>query len=144
MNTLHLGVTVVPYQRGRKGIDTGEVAEILEERYGIMTAFWKAKRSAYLDWLVAASVEALEARLEGRAVRSDPRTVLGQLQADFRRFISQREVERVGLKGVPTKAALRGVNHRFKHPYAKGNARRPSFRDTGLYEASFRAWLTSR
>jgi hypothetical protein len=37
-------------------------------------------------------------------------------------------------------AALHGVSHRFKHPYAR-RARRPSFIDTGLYQNSFAAWV---
>jgi hypothetical protein len=140
MTTLHLGVLDVPYARA-KGKTTGDVAEILEARYGIMRAFWQRNRQAYLDALVGGSVEDLEARLQGRSARANPKSTLEKMRHDFRVFISQRQVEQVGLKGVPTEAALKGVSHRLKHPYAKRNPRRPSFRDTGLYEASFRAWI---
>ncbi len=58
----------------------------------------------------------------------------------FRIFIDQKELDGV-IPGVPTQAALRGVNHRLMRPYAKSNPVRPSFKDTGLYEASFRAWV---
>jgi hypothetical protein len=53
----------------------------------------------------------------------------------------KQEIESMGLRGVPTKAALKGINHRLRHPYRKSNPRRPSFVDTGLYVASFRAWM---
>jgi hypothetical protein len=66
---------------------------------------------------------------------------MGKIEQRFRDFISLREVERVGIPGVPTKAALRGISHRLLHPYARSNQRRPSFRDTGLYMNSFRAWV---
>jgi len=52
-----------------------------------------------------------------------------------------KEVEKLGIPGVPTKAALRGVNHRLKHPYRRRGAR-PSFVDTSLYMSSFKAWAT--
>jgi hypothetical protein len=52
----------------------------------------------------------------------------------FRNFLDLREMD--GMPGVPTAAAEHGVSHRFKHPYAK-RASRPSFIDTGLYQASF-------
>ena len=64
-----------------------------------------------------------------------------ELETAFRIFIDQQEMD--GKPGVPTAAALKGVNHRLMHPYAKSNPARVSFRDTGLYEASFRAWMTA-
>lgn len=147
MTTLHLGVVDVPYQTGKNGKTTGEVADILETRYGIMQAFWRSHGQEYVDDLVMGSVEAMEAALTGRAQRVDVRTTLSKMQGDFRKFISSREIERAARDigplrfPVPTQAALRGVSHRRRHPYAKGNPRRPSFRDTGLYMASFRAWI---
>lgn len=140
MTTLHLGVVDVPYaSKSRK--TTGDVAEILEAKYGIMGKFWTTHGQDYIDDLVMGSVQALEASLNGQPVSVDRRSVLSRMQYDFRRFISSREVERVGIRGVPTQAALHGVSHRRKHAYSRGNPRRPSFRDTGLYEASFRAWM---
>jgi len=86
-------------------------------------------------------LRAVELVMMGRRGADPYARAMSDLQHRFRRFISSREVERVGIPGVPTQAALRGVNHRLKHPYRKSNPRRPSFRDTGLYEASFRAWI---
>lgn len=148
MKTLHLGVVDVSYQTGRNAMSTGDVAEILEGRYGIMQAFWNRHGKDYIDDLVMGSVQAMEASITGQPARSDPRTVLGKMRHGFQQFISSKEAESavrdVGPMRfpVPTKAALRGVNHRLKHPYSKRNSRRPSFRDTGLYMASFRAWIS--
>ena len=106
---LHLGVLDVPYKQGSNSSPetTGDVAEILENRYHPIEIFYEE-----------------HANIETR----------------FRHFLSQKEMDSLGVPGVPTKAALAGVSHRFKHPYAK-RAPRPSFIDTGLYEASFRAWV---
>lgn len=146
MTTLHLGVVDVPYaSKSRK--TTGDVAGYLEKKYGIIRAFWARHGQDYIDGLVMGSVQAMEESLSGRIARTDTRSVLSKMQHDFRRFISSKEVESavrdVGPMRfpVPTLAALHGVSHRFKNPYAKGHPRRPSFRDTGLYEASFRAWM---
>lgn len=142
MTILHLGVVDVPYQVGKNAKTTGDVADILERKYKIMTKFWQAHGQDYIDALVQGSVQAMEQTITGRRpARSDVRTTLSQMQHGFRQFISTREVERVGIKGVPTQAALRGVSHRRRHPYARSNPRRPSFRDTGQYMASFRAWI---
>lgn len=142
--TLHLGVLVQPYRAEGKGVSsltTGDVAEILEEEYSVMGAFFQAHREEIIG-AVSRSVEgALESMMMGRRVDTwGSATQL--IQREFRRFISSREAEQVGIPNVPTLAAIRGVNHRLKHPYAKRNPRRPSFRDTGLYMASFRAWVS--
>jgi len=138
--TLHLGVLVQPYGNGRRAVTTGDVAGFLEDRYGVMAAFYRVHGTD-----VARAVEdglggALEALLMGQAV--DPYGRAGaQIRQAFQRFILTREAERVGIPGTPTLAAQRGVSHRKKHPYARREPR-PSFRDTGMYVNSFRAWVT--
>lgn len=93
---------------------------------------------------VASAIEdslggAMESLLMGQQV--DPwGSGMQAIQAAFKKFISTREAERVGIPGTPTHAALMGYSQRRKHPFARG-PRRPSFRDTGLYMASFRAWV---
>jgi hypothetical protein len=57
----------------------------------------------------------------------------------FNEFIDRRGMD--GMPGVPTDAARLGINHRLKHPYAKANPERPSFKDTGTYMQSFTAWV---
>lgn len=141
--TLHLGVLVQPYRSSTKragALTTGDVAGLLEARYGLMHAFYRVNQDV-ISGAIAKSIEgATESLLMGRRV--DPWGYATQLiQREFRHFISSKQAEQVGIPGTPTKAALRGVNHRKKHPYAKRNARRPSFRDTGLYMASFRSWV---
>jgi hypothetical protein len=141
--TLHLGVLVQPYRTTSKkarAITTGDVAEILEAKYGLMAAFYRV-HEADVGKAIENSLEgAMESLLMGRT--TDPwGRGMQAIQQEFRDFISSKEAENVGIPGTPTKAALRGVNHRLKRPYVGRNPRRPSFRDTGLLMASFRSWV---
>jgi len=137
---LHLGVQDIPYTNSDK--TTGDVAQILESKYHVMEiyveevgtdniakAFEESARNALEDLISGAPAA-------GISLTND---AAGELEAAFRIFIDQKELDYV-VPGVPTQASLKGVNHRFKRPYAKSNPVRPSFRDTGLYMASMRAW----
>lgn len=140
---LHLGVLDVPYKQGSNSSPetTGDVAEILENRYHPIEIFYEEHAQEIGDWLAEAMSDELEAVMNGAPPSSDPLMAGTQnIETRFRHFLSQKEMDSLGVPGVPTKAALAGVSHRFKHPYAK-RAPRPSFIDTGLYEASFRAWV---
>jgi hypothetical protein len=162
LSTLHLGVLVQPYRSdtyidrsGKKqrkskawaanskaagAITTGDVAEILESKYGIMETFFNIHGEDIGEAAAESLGNSLEAYYMGQVV--DPwGEMTGAIESKFRRFIGSQEVERVGIEGTPTLAALMGVNHRLKHPYASGNPRRPSFRDTGLYVDSFKSWV---
>ncbi len=142
--TLNLGVVVQPYRSASKSVEatnTGEVAKFLEDDYGVMEVFARVHWDTITKALAGSVEGALEALVMGQRVDPFARG-LQSIQTKFKRYISSYEAERVGIPGTPTKAALRGVNHRLKHPYAKSNPRRPSFRDTGLYQSSFRAWVT--
>lgn len=129
---------VQPYRND--GLTTADVARFLEDQYGVMGAFYRSHEADVVKALEESLGGAVESLMMGRRVEPWGRATQA-IQREFRDFISSKEAERVGIPGTPTKAALRGVNHRLKHPYAKRNPRRPSFRDTGLYMTSFRAWV---
>lgn len=146
---LNLGVVDVPYSqhgtkwsKARAGTETtGDVAEILEENYGLMQAFYDAHSADIARDLENSVAGALESFIMGAPVRNDQFGAgTSKIEERFRDFLSTKEAERVGIPGAPTLAALRGVSHRFKHPY-KRRPPRPSFIDTGLLQASFRAWI---
>jgi hypothetical protein len=142
--TLHLGVVVQPYRaRSAKAgaMTTGDVAEILEARYGLFTAFWRAHDQDCAGDLEVSLGGAMESLMMGRAV--DPWGSATQaINQRMRDFVNSKEAERSGMPGVPTKAALMGVNPRLAHPYRLSNARRPSFRASGLLVGSFRSWMS--
>lgn len=141
--TLHLGVIDQPYRSASKkasAMTTGDVAQILEEKYGLFSGFYRVHEADIAKAVENSLAGALDSLISGKVI--DPWDgATKEIQTAFKDFISSREAENIGLPGTPTKAALRGVNHRYKHPYRKSNPRRPSFRDTGTMAGSFFAWV---
>lgn len=149
MTTLSFGVNDIPYSHSpdlgkvKKGktkgsarvATTGEVAEILEDKYHIMEAFWNLHGDEIIEKYGDAIAGAFEGLLQGAPV-SPNATAAGnaEVEAMFRKFLSEKEIETLDIPGVPTKAALMGVSHRLKK---KHGPPRPSFIDTGMYETSF-------
>jgi len=119
-------------------VTTAKVAQILEDKYGVMQHFY----DAHTDDIAKALIDSVEGALEdvyaGSPV-SDPFAQAGQdIAADFRMFLMSAEIEHMGVEGVPTQAALDRRSLRFKSK--QSDKPRPSFVDSSLYEASFRAW----
>jgi hypothetical protein len=141
VTVFHLGVLEMPYADA--GVTTGDVAEILESKYSIMQTFVDTiGQDAIAKALERSVVNAVENVMMGAPTAGLSLTAEGEGEIDeaFRTFLEQQEMDgRVA--GVPTAAALAGVNHRLAHPYSKDNPERPSFVDTGTYSASFRAWI---
>lgn len=158
MTTLHLGVIEQNYayereqvsKRGKvlkkklkvsSSITTFEVATFLEEKYGIMQAFYDTNQVHIGEMIADGLAGHLESVIMGAPVSDPYASATQEIDAMFKDFITTGQAERVGIPGAPTAAALKGISHRKAHPYAKANARRESFRDTGLYQASFKSWV---
>jgi hypothetical protein len=162
--TLNLGIIDVPYAneaqtkvpQARKGKankplkpktqsgtqTTGDVASILEAKYGVMDTFAYAHMPDIAKELENALAGALETLMMGGRPPSNPfASAESSITAMFKNFLATAAIEHLGVEGVPTQAAKDGVNHRLAHPYAKANERRPSFIDTGTYSAHFLAWV---
>ena len=167
MPVLHLGVLEVPYSfvtdektrrvavkvargTGRDrapktikagpsgGQTTGDVAAILEEKYGIMQFFFDHHAADIAQVLEGQMQGALDNLLMGAPVPDNPLAgAESRIQALFNAFLDAREMDNQ-VEGVPTKAAEEGKSSRFKK---KKGSPRPSFIDSGLYEASFKAWI---
>ena len=137
---LHLGVIEYPYTDAT-GVTTGDVAEILEAKYHVIELFYQELGDDVSKTLELSAARAIQDLFAGAPPRSVSLTAEaeGEIEAAFRLFLDQRELDGV-VPGVPTQAAIRGVNHRLKHPYKKSNPERPSFVDTGTYQQSFKAW----
>lgn len=158
---LHLGVIDLPYsyhkkrqdrankKRAKKGLppsnaklpSTGDVAEWLENKYHVMELFHEENR----EFIQGALEQSLQGQLEdilmGAPIQTQSPFAEGtsEIEARFKKFLSNREVEHLGVPGVPTQAAKDGISHRFKKKKKKGP--RPSFIDTGLYQSAFKAWV---
>lgn len=141
---LYLGVVDVPY--AAEAITTGEVAQILEDNYGVMQTFVDTiGQDSIAKVLERSVVNAVEAMVMGSNSASINLTAEGEgeIEGAFRQFLEQQDMDG-RVDGVPTKASLAGVSHRFKKPTAAANSSRPSFIDTGRFSASFRAWTDER
>lgn len=136
-----LGVLDVPYVEAN-GITTGDVAEILEDHYGVMAGFVELHLADIGDDVLAAMDGALENLMMGAPPSSDPlAAAMSDIEQRFRHYLDTEEIVKVGSKNprfpVPTQAALEGINPRLK---SGRGPRRPSFEATGEFYASFRAW----
>lgn len=153
--TLHLGVSDIPYTNSKGAKTTGDVAEILESKYGVMQAFVNLHGNDIAKAIEGSVVGAFESAMMGAPPRNDIYgTGTSEIEEMFRRFLSGREMDGLGIAGVPTAAALAGKSARFKSGYVKKirlripelgavtiQPSRPSFIDTGLYEGSMKAWV---
>lgn len=153
---LHLGVDDVLYatppkeytaHRAKNGdakgpVSTGDVAGFLENKYHVMQTFAEARENELAKAVENSMAGALENLMMGSPHTGNPlSSAEAVIAADFKKFLSSAAIEKLGVKGVPTAAALKGVNHRLKKGRNPGGARRPSFIDTGLYQATMRAWF---
>lgn len=138
--TLHLGVLDVPYTEGGK--TTGDVAEILEDKYHVMWMFFALHGQEIIDRMTDGLVRDMENRAMGAPEGQDPFAgAMSYGETLFRTFLEQKELDGM-VEGVPTAASLAGVSHRFKRK--KGAPGRPSFVDTGQFSAAFKMWADAQ
>lgn len=133
---LHLGVdNDIPEL---SGASTYEVGTILESKYGLFSAYYKNRKDFIAEQVVESMLGALEDMQLG-APEGDMFGAAGSaISEDFRNFLNARVIETLGIPGVPTKAALNGVQSAKKK---KRGPRRPSFIDTGILRKDFKAWV---
>src|ERR1700739_4089494 len=150
ITVVHLGVNDLPYpfsdnigktkkgkHKGRKlASTTGEVAEILEAKYGVMKTFVALHEEEIFAELESSIQGSLESLLMGAPPSGPALAGASAIEAMFQKFLDMKEMDGI-VNGVPTAASLAGVNHRLK---SKRGTARPSFVDTGLYSNSFRCW----
>ena len=143
MTTLHLGVMEIPYSvmGEATSMNTGDVATILEAKYDVIGNFFDIHGQEIADKVVGGLAGALEDMMAGAPPALDPfGSAMSATEAMFGKYIDDEEIRQTGQSGVPTEAALKGTSLRRKKKYARG-PRRPSFVFSGLYRASFKAWI---
>jgi len=155
MADLVLGVVDVPYENAGANADgkrkrgagasrgepttTAKVAQILEDKYGVMQVFYDRHENDIAGALRDSVAGAIEDLLTGAPPR-DPYAEADQsVMALFRKFLLSGEIEELGVPGVPTQAAINRRSLRFKGKVSTDT--RPSFIDTATYELSFRSWV---
>jgi hypothetical protein len=159
--TLRLGVVDLPYsvdaprrvrvktRKGGKPVastapaagaqTTGDVAQWLEDKYGVMQAFFDSEENVIAKAVTDAMEDAFDFLVQtGKPpARLFPAEGLPDVQRAFNAFIDLKKMDYLN-PGVPTKASLDGVNSRLK---TRHGPVRPSFKDSGLFESTFRAWI---
>lgn len=160
MPILHLGVVDIPYvqeatsapaakpglrrkaakpRRVAVGAETtGDVATWLENKYHVMEHFYRLHEQEIADDVLMSMAGSLETAIMGGPTSNPLASAESAIDARFRKFLANKELDQLGYPGIPTRAALTGVSHRFKR---KRGPPRPSFIDTGQYQASFKAWV---
>lgn len=123
-----------------KNATTGDVAEIIEAKYHLMETFVgmiKPEIDSMAAQSIGGTISNILAGQKGPILPTSQAT--SDIETKFKQMLSARAFDGK-IKGVPTRASLDGVSHRFKKPYAKRPSR-PSFVDTGAYQSSFTVWV---
>ena len=120
---------------------TGEVAGYLEDKYHIIEIFFEERQEKISKWMAEAISHQIADLLSGAQPNRDPLfSAMQKIELEFRMFLDSDEISSILPTKLQSQAAIAGVTHRRKSGYTKGNVSRPLGIDTGLYQASFRAW----
>jgi len=118
------------------GTNSAEVAKELEEKYALVDTFYLSVADELSDALEEVFGEAIETTMMSKPPKKIPTDqITKKIEEEFRTYLDHEE------HGIKTTAAQRGVSHLLPQPYSRKNPPRQSFIDTGLYRASFRAWI---
>lgn len=138
---LLLGVNDVAYTDpgSNRATTTGDVAVYLEDDYHVMRTFLELNEQDIGEQLANAMAGEIESLGQGKPPHLDMSGPMSRIEESFRDYLDRGDWKKAS--GQMIAAAEAGVSHRKKKPYAKKNKERTAFVDTGLYQASFRAWL---
>jgi hypothetical protein len=133
---LYLGVDQVP--EWQSNWDTYDLGKHLEEKYGLFSKFYEMDKEKIAKYIEEGIEGALSTYQLTGQMPADPLPSVGtQIVKDFQDMIDQKKFDNV-LPNVPTKASKIGIRRRFKN---RLDPNRPSFQDTGIFEASLEAWI---
>ena len=147
---LQLGVIDMPHPEGGT---TYSVAQNLEKTYKVFSVFADKNAQFMADAIVGDISNRFTARLRKERTGKAFAAANDQITDRFKQFISNSEMEKLGIRGVPTKAALDGTtlrtkNNRTIRKHTEGNKylrvkgiRRPSFIYSGLFQSNLKCWV---
>ena len=136
MITFHLGVIDIPYED--EDTTTGSVAEELEARYQIMQTFFDRYGNDIADLMSKDLAASLENMFAGAPPVKDPLAEsMSKVHDLFVGFLDNTETN--GLPGVPTPPPPERISNPWN---GQKGPPRPSFIDTGTYQAAMRAWVS--
>lgn len=132
---LHLGVVDQNYTDHTESISTGEVADLLEEKYHVMEIFFDMHKKDIAGYLEDSIAGAIENTLGGAKVVNPFSSATGKIEKKFRDYIDSQEH---GIQLKKHKAPKAGA--RKKRQYVKVKEV-TSFIDSGLFRGSFKSWI---
>jgi hypothetical protein len=136
--SIEIGVADIPYPEGDGS--TSDTANTLEKQYKIFSTYVEFCNKEITQFIENEIVDLINAKIENKIVDTkflEP--TAKNIEVHFKYQIASQAIEQMGLRNVPTQAALRGYSWRQKK-FTGG--RRASFVDTGLFLNSIRAWVT--
>ena len=137
---LILGVVDVAYSGDKDAKTTGDVAQILEDKYHVMEIFYLENQEKIGEFLADGIAAQITALANGKKPSGNPFfSATQKIDERFRDFLDSGQMETILPITQPIAAAQIGVNHRKKKGYNKNHEARPAFIDTGLYQRSFRS-----
>jgi hypothetical protein len=136
---VNLGVIDIPYDYGVAPATTHQVAEDLEEQYKLFTNFYYEHQEEILREIHETINLQLVNHINYGVPFDESVIILSEVVKAFSLFIEREEMAGLDVNGVPTLAALEGINSRLKIHHGP---RRPSFIDGGLFLSSFNAWIS--
>lgn len=135
-----LGVVDMVYGYGdAPSATTFAVAQALQERYQLFSRFYHEHQDLILNTIQETLTLQLVNHLRYGAPFEQDDIILGAIVEAFSLFLEREEMAGLQVDGVPTLAALEGINTRLKIHHGP---RRPSFIDGGLFLSSFNAWIS--
>jgi hypothetical protein len=138
---LHFGVVDVSYSDDNGGTTTGDVAGYLEDRYHIMRTFLELKEDEIQAILLEQYAGAIESIAQGKRMsKLDLEPAMGKVEAMFRDFLDSGEMNRLVGSYAVSDATLKTSARRKSGKLPEGQQRQ-AFIDSGLFQASFRAWI---
>jgi hypothetical protein len=123
---------------------TGKVAQILEDKYGLFSAFYEMDKKNIIADLEKSMLGAISNVLAGRPAPIDlTAEATSAITARFKAALAERTLETAPtIRGVvPTGAAKKGISHCFANPYQLvQRPHRPSWIDTGTLQSALVVW----
>ena len=138
---LNLGVVDVAYTDGDGATTTGDVAGYLENQYHVMRIFLEENGDFIHERITNSVVGAIESIAQGNRVpKLDLKPAMGEIEERFRDSLDSGELHRVLPQNHQVSDATLKTSSRKK--VIKQDESRQAFIDSGLYQASFRAWVS--
>jgi len=131
---LNLGVIDIPY-RNAEGTSTGDVAEILEDKYQVMQRFFDMYDKDIVKDIEDGIAGAIENAFAGQ---KNPNLFAGSMSKTEKRFRNYLDKEEHGIQLKKHKAPKAGARKKMQYKKVEHTT---AFVSSGLFRLNFKAWI---